>query len=543
MSDASESIASAVDAVPATDAPDSEFHQVDLGRKESATVVDEEIQTVDIEADHEKVDSLYKEEQLVNVKRVVLRRRRLINCIVVAIGLVVFIILMTTVGKEKEEAMTKKDSSKDAKDPVLNGKSNASDTSDTSIPQFSCANTVTSCPENANGTWTKLPEDILGESHKDYAGFATALSCDGSILAVSSIYNNNKTGHVRVFKWENDVLSWSKMGSDIEGTSPGEDFGYSLTMSADGYTIAIGSYKNSDEAERAGEVRVFTYFDHVWTLLGQDIQGESAGDLSGDSISLSMDGSRIAIGASRNNDTASGAGHARIFEIVEDNGNREWVQIGQDLDGAELGDQFGRSVSLSGDGKRVAIGGTTYDVADDILDAGHVRVFEYDGNTKTWISVSAAINGQKSDEYFGTAVSLSYDGTRLAIGSPNSDAYIFGITRVYQLWDNGWSQLGSNLYGGGNTVDLNLDGSRVVIGSKGNFANGIDSGHLSVYEYDTTTSAWLQVGGDINGNEGEKSATSVAISADGKRVVSSSPSSGTINGTDDNGIVRVYDFC
>ena len=154
-----------------------------------------------------------------------------------------------------------------------------------------------------------------------------------------------------------------------------------------------------------------------------------------------------------------------------------------------------------------------------------------------------AINGQKEDEYFGVAVSLSYDGSRLAIGSPDSEPYIFGVTRVFELIEDGWSQLGSNLFGGGHTIDLTHDGSRIVIGSKGNFANGVQSGHMSVYEYDVTTSSWSQVGGDINGQEGENSATSVAISADGKRIVSSSPNSGIIDGTEDNGIVRVYDFC
>lgn len=524
-----------VEAVTDTDVPDTEFHQVDLECNEGDGVLDEEIQKVDMDANVEKIDSLYKEEPLVDVKRVVIRRRRLYNFSAAAIGLIAFIILLTTLRSPKQGAITKKDASNENKGSLYNTKQN---TSDSSIPKFACATTITSCPMYSNGTWTKLPEDILGESQNDYAGFATALSCDGSVLAVSSIYSNNQTGNVRVYKWESDEQIWTKMGNDIEGTSPDEEFGYSLTMSSDGFKIAIGSRKSSDKA-----VSVFTYVDHLWIPLGQDIQAEFAGDQSGRSISFSMDGTRIAIGASSNNGTASGAGHARIYEVSEMNGEYSWVQLGQDLDGAAVGDQFGRSVSLSGDGQRVAVGGYTVDTTEGIVDAGQVRVFDYDSTTKNWIQVAASINGQKTDEYFGVAVSLSYDGRRLAIGSPDSDPYIFGVTRVYELTDDGWSQIGSNLFGGGNAIDLTLDGNRVAIGSKGNFANGVESGHLSVYDYDETTLSWSQVGDDINGNEGDKSATSVAISADGKRVVSSSPSSGSINGTVNNGIVRVYDFC
>ena len=471
---------------------------------------------------------MFKEEPLADVKRVVIHRRRLYNFIAIAIGLIVFIILLLTLGKRKQDAIIKKDTSDDDKGTLYNTKKN---NSDVSIPKFTCSSTVTSCPMYSNSTWTKLSGDIIGEAQNDYAGFATALSCDGSILAVSSIHDNNRTGHVRMYRWENDEQIWMKMGKDIEGTSPNEEFGYSLTMTSDGYTIAIGSPKSSDNA-----VRVFTYFDQSWVPLGQAIQAEVDDDLFGQSISFSIDGTRIAIGASSNDGTASDAGHARVFEISELNGESSWVQLGEDLDGGNLGDQFGRSVSLSGDGRRVAVSGHMIDTTEGVLNTGQVRVFAYESITKKWIQVATSINGQNENEYFGIAVSLSFDGRRLAVGSPDSEPYPLGLTRVYELTEVGWSQLGSNLFGGGNSIDLTLDGNRVAIGSKGK------SGHLSVYDYDVTTSSWSQIGGDISGNEGDNSATSVAISADGKRVVSSSPS-GSINGSVNSGIVRVYDFC
>lgn len=52
------------------------------------------------------------------------------------------------------------------------------------------------------------------------------------------------------------------------------------------------------------------------------------------------------------------AGHIRVFEFQ----NNEWTQLGLDLDGDQACDQLGATVSLSGDGKFVAIGVPTSDV-------------------------------------------------------------------------------------------------------------------------------------------------------------------------------------
>ena len=86
--------------------------------------------------------------------------------------------------------------------------------------------------------------------------------------------------------------------------------------------------------------------------MGQDIDGEAADDNSGYSVSLSSDGSTVAIGALYNDGNGSYAGHVRIYE----NTGGSWSQIGQDIDGEAADDQSGYSVSLSSDGNTVAIG-------------------------------------------------------------------------------------------------------------------------------------------------------------------------------------------
>jgi hypothetical protein len=103
--------------------------------------------------------------------------------------------------------------------------------------------------------------------------------------------------------------------------------------------------------------------------MGSDIYGESVFDLSGRSVSLSLDGSVVAIGSPGHdaNPNFEAKGHVRVYKF---NATRQdFDQIGKDLDGQAFGESSGRSISLSGDGYTVAIG------ANGNAGAGHVRVY------------------------------------------------------------------------------------------------------------------------------------------------------------------------
>jgi hypothetical protein len=83
---------------------------------------------------------------------------------------------------------------------------------------------------------------------------------------------------------------------------------------------------------------------------------EENGDQFGQSVSISNDGKMIAVGAVMNDgDIRVDSGHVRIYHLEEDDGTR-WEQIGQDINGKAAGDGSGGSVSLSADGMMVAIG-------------------------------------------------------------------------------------------------------------------------------------------------------------------------------------------
>ena len=73
------------------------------------------------------------------------------------------------------------------------------------------------------------------------------------------------------------------------------------------------------------------------TQLGSDIDGEAADDLSGYSVSLSSDGTRVAIGAPVNDGNGTDAGHVRVYEYS----GSAWTQVGGDIDGEAAGDQSG----------------------------------------------------------------------------------------------------------------------------------------------------------------------------------------------------------
>ena len=50
----------------------------------------------------------------------------------------------------------------------------------------------------------------------------------------------------------------------------------------------------------------------IWKQLGSDLDGESAGDLSGYVTSMSSDGTIVAIGAQNNDGNGSNAGQVRV---------------------------------------------------------------------------------------------------------------------------------------------------------------------------------------------------------------------------------------
>ena len=197
-------------------------------------------------------------------------------------------------------------------------------------------------------------------------GFAQAfdISNDGDavVVGVSGDGTSSYRGAVRVYDYTSSWALRSTITPPSETAANGNvgyrNLGKSVSVSSDGTKIFYlgdqGTYSGS-----AGE---------YWTRVGSDIDGEATSDWSGFSVSMSSDGTRVAIGAQYNDGNGSNAGHVRVYS--ESGG--AWTQVGADIDGEASGDNSGMSVSLSSDGTRVAIGATGND--GNGSNSGHVRV-------------------------------------------------------------------------------------------------------------------------------------------------------------------------
>ena len=146
-----------------------------------------------------------------------------------------------------------------------------------------------------------------------------SLSSDGAIVAIGAVFNDgvngNDSGHVRVYEW--DGSAWQQKGSDIDGEAAADESGLPVSLSADGSIVAIGGYLNDGNGASAGHVRLYEWDGSAWQQKGNDIDGEAENDYSGYSVSLSADGSIVAIGAFINDGiNGDASGHVRVYSIA-----------------------------------------------------------------------------------------------------------------------------------------------------------------------------------------------------------------------------------
>ena len=396
-------------------------------------------------------------------------------------------------------------------------------------------NGVCVCPKYLPFYWEQLGSNIDGEAAEDRLGFSVSLSSDGTILASGAILNDGNginSGHVRVFKWNG--ATWEQLGSDIDGESAQDYSGYSVSLSSDGTILAAGAIYNDGNGIDSGHVRVFKWNGTAWEQLGSDIDGESPQDRFGISVSLSSDGTILAAGAIYNDGIANNSGHVRVFRL---NGTA-WEQLGGTINGEGNGDEFGTSVSLSSDGTILAAGSSKFNEQD-----GYIKVFRW--NETAWEQIGNTI-GNEIVSSIGISVSLSSDGTILAAGASFDDrnGENSGRVQVFKWNGTAWKQLGSDIDGEaaedrlGASVSLSSDGTILAVGARRNDGNGENSGRVQVFKWNGT--AWKQLGDNIDGESaGDSSGKSVSLSSDGTILASGAIFGDSING-ENSGYVRVF---
>lgn len=390
---------------------------------------------------------------------------------------------------------------------------------------------------------TQIGQKIEGVTGTDAFGRSVAISADGTIVAVGADRNNGNgslAGHVRVY--ENVSGTWTQIGDDIEGGA-GDRSGRSVALSADGNIIAIGSpFNTSSNGTNAGHVRVFENVSGVWTQIGNAIAGDNTWDESGTNVSLSADGSIVAIGAPRHDGNGNESGQVRVYENIAGT----WTKIGSDIYGLLPGHGLGISTSLSSDGSILAVGAVSRSTA--AASASYTMIYEnVSGN---WTQIGQVINAISPLDQSGRSISLSSNGNIVAIGEPGystSSSSLIGNVRVFENISGTWTQKGSNIIGeaandnSGISISLSSNGSIVAIGAAGNDAAGNFSGHVRVYQ--NTSNIWSKVGNDIDREDpSDYFGENVSISDNGDKLIVGSTTPTTSPTNTKIGYAKVYDL-
>jgi len=320
----------------------------------------------------------------------------------------------------------------------------------------------------------------------DNFGRSISLSADGNTLAVGAIGESSAATGINGDQTDNSVASsgaayvfartsgqWQQQAY-IKASNSGADdnFGRSISLSADGNTLTVGAIgessaatgingdQNDNSTRDAGAVYVFTRTSGLWQQQAY-VKASNAGfsDSFGTSVSMSADGNTLAVGAGREDSDATGingdqnnnsAGNAgAVFVFVRSNGLwQQQAYIKASNPGAD--DNFGRSISLSADGNTLAVGavveesaaiGINGDQADNSAPfSGAAYVFaRTSGQWQQQAYIKASNPG--STDLFGGFISLSADGRTLAVGANSEDSSATGINSEQQ--DNSISDSGA----------------------------------------------------------------------------------------------------
>lgn len=332
---------------------------------------------------------------------------------------------------------------------------------------------------NSNGTWVQKGSNINGEAEDDRSGYSVSINSDGTIVAIGAIYNEGggmSAGQVRVFEFSDG--NWKQKGNDIDGNIS-DKVGTSVSLNSDGTIVAIGASGNSANGNQSGTLRIYKFSENNWIQTGDDINGYATLDLFGISVSISADGSIVAGGASQYNSDESG-GYARIFKLSEGN----WVQMGNDLKGDSAKDNFGSSVSLSSDGSVIAIGAPQTNSNDG---TGYAKIYKFSDGS--WSQVGSTLNGEAALDWYGYSLSLNSNGNMVSIGAPmkDGDEQDAGSVTTYLLFENEWSQLYDPIIGenyssnAGYSVSLSRDSLIVAFGEPWDNADLYRAGRIRVF--------------------------------------------------------------
>jgi FG-GAP repeat protein len=302
----------------------------------------------------------------------------------------------------------------------------------------------------------------------DQFGWSLALSQDGNTLAVGAQSEASAATGINGNREDNSApdagaayvfvrrgSTWTQEAYvKASNAQAGDRFGFSITLSADGNTMAVGAYDEdggasgingavNEEAPGSGAAYVFTRRGTTWTQEAYVKQTTTVRNSAlGSAIALSADGTTLAAGAvdetsltrgidgdenSKQNNTVS-AGAIYIYGRTADGWRRQAYVKSFNVGPTDL---FGMRLALSRDGALLAAGapgqsggGRGFKANPEDLTApesGAVYLFARGAGRWTQSAYIKAPNAEAFDQ-FGSGVALSGDGGTLAVAANGDDS-------------------------------------------------------------------------------------------------------------------------
>jgi len=384
-------------------------------------------------------------------------------------------------------------------------------------------NVVGDYSSSSNDDWERVGNVISGLLKKDQQG-PVAISNNGWRIAVGAPHwkKGSSKGMTRVYQYELELEEWTQMGQNIKGNDKGNRLGQSLTLSNDGTTLAVGVPFDSSIKKHAGSVQIHQYNNSTNEWMDRGIlQSNGKRDTFGYSVSLSDNGNWLLIGAPN----IGGGGSDGYISLYEYNSVNNSYQVVIDHFSESSTEEYGHSVDMNTDGTVLAVHAKAsgdvfmYNVVNDALIPRSTIAFD-------------STNG---------SMSLSYNGNLLAIGAPLKSS---GKGKVqvheYNHSTDSWTQIGSTIVGSnnksneGSVVDLVVTDSDMYL-----VTTAPGDAIVKTYLLDTDKQEWIPRGTDISAATGFEDGTYVAFSQNGSMLAVGAP----LDGTNRNGEATVYQWC
>lgn len=207
---------------------------------------------------------------------------------------------------------------------------------------YSNAGSVTIYDFNGND-WVQRGDKMFGTygAKNEKFGIAVSLSADGNKVLIGA----SGEKYVYLYEW---TTQWSKIHSY-------SSFGQSISLSADGNVYALGL---------TSTVVTRNFINNKGVNMDYGIGGSF-----GKSVSLTSDGFSIAI--SNPTDDTNGTDRGLVQTYQYNSTDNTWSQYAETLYGDTDADQFGTDIKISPDGSTMVVG------APYNSSGGYVKVFEY----------------------------------------------------------------------------------------------------------------------------------------------------------------------